>query len=493
MNAKDSYTHMLKYTGLFGGVQGLNIAITLVRNKFVALLLGPAGMGLVSLFNTIVNFFSQATNLGISFSAVRHISETFDSNTPERTEHIIKIVRGWSLLTAIAGMFVMAMLGPLLSSSVFAWGNHTVHFICLSPVIAMLAITGGETAILKGLRKLKPLAAIQLINMVVALIVSLPAYYLFGMSGIVPVIDILAFAMMACTMYFSCRLYPYTLRGAKGILGEGMEMVKLGVAFVLAGIFGSGSEMAIRSFLNVDGNLDVVGLYNAGYMLTITYAGMVFSAMENDYFPRLSAAASDRRSVCNTANRQIEISLLLVSPMLAALIVMLPILLPLLYSHHFSGIIQMGQIAVFSMYFKAITLPLEYINLAKGDSKSYLAIEMFYDVTIVILLVCGYRLFGLWGTGLALSVCHLLNLAVVTAYVKMRYGVELSKNAIKYMCLHLTLGAAAYASTFAVNPLTRWSVGLAAVAASTAVSLYIIIYQKTRLWHKIKSKISRHD
>ena len=59
---------------MFGGVQGLNIAITLVRNKCVALLLGPAGMGLASLFTTIVNFFNQATSLGISFSAVRHIS-----------------------------------------------------------------------------------------------------------------------------------------------------------------------------------------------------------------------------------------------------------------------------------------------------------------------------------------------------------------------------------------------------------------------------------
>ena len=66
----DSYSHVLKYTGIFGGVQGLNIAVSLVRNKLIAVLLGPNGMGLVSLFNTTVNFISQATNFGISFSAV---------------------------------------------------------------------------------------------------------------------------------------------------------------------------------------------------------------------------------------------------------------------------------------------------------------------------------------------------------------------------------------------------------------------------------------
>ena len=45
---QDSYRHVLKYTGVFGGVQGFNILMSLVRNKFVAMLLGPSGMGLAS-------------------------------------------------------------------------------------------------------------------------------------------------------------------------------------------------------------------------------------------------------------------------------------------------------------------------------------------------------------------------------------------------------------------------------------------------------------
>ena len=41
---KGAYGHVLKYTGVFGGVQGLNVLVSLVRNKFVALLLGPSGI-----------------------------------------------------------------------------------------------------------------------------------------------------------------------------------------------------------------------------------------------------------------------------------------------------------------------------------------------------------------------------------------------------------------------------------------------------------------
>ena len=292
--ATGSYSHVLKYTGIFGGVQGLNIVVSLVRNKLIAVILGPNGMGLASLFNTTVNFISQATNLGISFSAVKHVSELFDRGDEAAIANFVRVVRAWSLLTALFGMLVCIVAGPALSNYTFAWGDHTLHFVLLSPAVGLLAITGGETAILKGARQLRPLAVIQVYTVLAALVISVPVYYFFGQTGIVPVIVLMALVSMLITVRYSYRLYPLQLRGGRGVLGEGMEMVKLGVAFVVAGVMVSGAEVLIRSFLNVSsGDLDVVGLYNAGFMLTVTYAGMVFSAMETDYFPRLSAVNAD--------------------------------------------------------------------------------------------------------------------------------------------------------------------------------------------------------
>ena len=314
-----SYSHILKYTGIFGGVQGLNVLISLVRNKFIALLLGPGGMGLISLFNTAISFISQATHLGISFSAVRHISELYDKHDEAKTAHFVKIVRGWSLLTALLGVLVCLVAGPFLSQATFSWGDHSLHFILLAPAVGMIAITGGETAILKGQRKLGALAIVQIVSVVASLLISIPIYYVFWQSGIVPVIVLMAFVTMCATLFYSLRLYPLQLSGAKGILGEGMEMVRLGVAYTLAGIIGSAAEMVIRSYLNLVGDLDVLGLYNAGYMLTITYAGMVFSAMETDYFPRLSAVNHDIEATNMTVNRQMEVSLLILAPMLTGL------------------------------------------------------------------------------------------------------------------------------------------------------------------------------
>jgi O-antigen/teichoic acid export membrane protein len=492
----NAYRHVLKYTGIFGGVQGLNIVIGLVRNKIVASLLGPAGMGLSALFTSVVNFVSQATNLGIPFSAVRHVSELFDQGDEERIAHFVKVVRAWSLLTALLGMLVCMLAGPLLSSYTFSWGDHTLHFVLLAPAVGLMAITGGETAILKGARRLKSLAMIQLYSVFLALVIAVPVYFFFREAGIVPVIVMMAVVSMLLTVGYSYRLYPLRLKGGRGILGEGMEMVRLGVAFVLAGIIGSGAEMLIRSFLNVSGDLDMVGFYNAGFLLTVTYAGMVFSAMETDYFPRLSGVAGDRVKMSETVNRQIEVSTLLVSPMLAVLILLLPVLVPLLFRSDFSPMTPMAQVMVFSMYLRAVTLPISYMVLAKGDSLAFLILEGFYSLLMVGLVVVGYRHWGLIGTGIALDVSYVVDLAIVYLYTHWRYGYRTTLAVVQIVSIQLPLGLMVYILTLQPSRLLYWTLGSLLCFVSIVVSMYIL-HQKSSLWNalaaRFKARFKSHD
>jgi O-antigen/teichoic acid export membrane protein len=486
-----NYGHILKYTGVFGGVQGLNILMGLVRNKLVALLLGPEGMGLASLFNTTTNFISQTTNLGLSFSAVTRISAVFETHDEAQMTQAVKTVRAWSLLTALVGMLVCVLAGPLLSEYTFSWGNHTLHFILLAPAVGLMAITGGETAILKGARRLRSLAVIQVYAVIVSLLVSVPVYYFFGQTGIVPVIVLLALVMMLLTIRHSYRLYPLRLRGSKGVLGDGLNMVRLGVAFVVAGAMGSGAEMFVRSYLNVHGDLEAVGLYNAGYILIVTYASIVFSAMETDYFPRLSSLGDDVARLNQMVNRQIEVSLLIVSPMLAALIIGLPVLIPLLYSHDFLPVIAMAQVAVFSMYLKALSLPVGYITLAKGDSVAYMVLEGCYDVLFVALLVVGYQWWGLYGAGVALSISYLSDLALVGGWAAWRYHYRVSGPVMYYAAIQLLLGVAVYLVSLLDHPWLYWSLGSLLCLVSLLISLYIL-HQKTSLWTALIDKFKAH-
>lgn len=487
-NEKGAYGQVLKYTGIFGGVQGLNVIVSLVRNKLAAILLGPAGMGLVSLFNATVAFISQATGFGISMSAVRHISELTESGDEAQRAYYINVVRAWSLLAALLGVLVCVAIGPFLSSNTFAWGNHTLHFILLAPAVGMIAVTAGETAILKGTRQLKPLVVVQTFTILATLILTVPAYYFFGQAGIVPVIVLMALVTLLFTVNYSWRLYPLQLSGSKGILGDGMEMIRLGVAFTLAGIVGAGSEMLIRSWLNLQGDLDAVGLYNAGYMITVTYASMVFSAMEADYFPRLSAVNGDVPATNETVNKQTEVTLLIIAPMLVGMIVLLPVLTPLLLSEKFMPIVAMTQVAALAMFFKAITLPAAYITLARGYSLLYLSLETAYFIVFVLLMMYGYRHWGLLGTGIAITAANVFDFFMIHTVAYFRYGYKMSSAVMRYSAIHILIGLLAFFTTITVDGFVYWVFGIGLSLVSLLFSL-LILHQKTHLWAALMKRL----
>lgn len=475
----NSYRHILKYTGVFGGVQGLNVLISLVRNKCVALLLGPGGMGLLSLLNTAMQFMSQATNLGIATSAIRHVSELFDAGEEGPLLHYIKVVRAWCLVAAFLGVALCFVAAPLLDLMSFSWGDHTLHFFLLAPAVGMLAITGGETAILKATRRLRPLAIIQIWAMIASLFIAIPLYYFFGNPAIVPVITMMAFVTMFLTLIYSYRFYPLSLKGSWEALDEGKPMVKLGIAFILAGVVGSGSEMFIRSFLNVQGSLDDVGLYNAAYMMVVTYAGMVFSALDSDYFPRLSAVNQDILASNDIINRQLEMSLLMVAPMLVTFIIGLPILIPLLFSNEFVSIVPMTQLAATSMYMKVLTLPVAYLTLARGRSRSYLLLETAYFVFFVAAVWVCYEQWGLYGMGIALVAAHVFDLIMIHLYARFQFAYRVSSPVVRYSLVQTGLGFLALGITWIEKPLTYWVSGSLLFMLSAAFSL-ILIRRKAR-------------
>lgn len=486
----DSYSHILKYTGIFGGVQGLNILMGIVRNKLVALILGPEGIGLISLFNSSIKLLSDSTNLGIGMSAVREISDAYTNGDTRKTEYAVKLIRVWSLITAVVGALLCVALSPLLSRWTFSWGEHTLHFVLLSPVVALTAVTGGELAILKGTRQLKHLAVISIYGVMGAIVTSIPLYLAWHEAAIVPSLVIIAALQAAFTIAYSYRMFPPRLGGGRAIIGEGLGMVRLGVAFVIAGVLGSGAEFAIRSYLNNVAGLSVVGLYNAGFMITMTYAGMVFQAMETDYFPRLSSIDGVGPQLNTVVNRQIEVSLLLVAPLLVFFIFAAPVLLPLLYSHKFSPVMGMVKFTIIAMYFRAITLPIEYISLAKGRSRLYMCTEAVYDVVLVAAVMAGYTMAGLDGIGMGIAATGLVNLVFVLVLTHRCYCYRVSPGVMMYAAVLLPLGIVSLAVSQMCTGLAYWTLGTLLTAANIGVSASIL-HSKSNLWSEIHDGISR--
>lgn len=473
-NNNGSYSHILKYTSLFGGVQMLNILIGLIRNKLVAVLLGPLGMGIVALYTSTINFIVNTSNLGIHASAVKELSQAFETGDTGLLHHKIHVLRHWTCITSLLGMMAFACLLPLLSRWTFATYNYTIQFICLAPVVALTIIALGETAILKATRLLRQLAIVSVCGAVGVLAVSVPIYWIYGCDGIVASLVLMAVVQALTVTAYSLRRYPLSLAISKACVHEGRAFLGLGIAFVVSGIMGSGVEMAIRAYLSNAADIATVGLYNAVYAMVFTYAGIVFTAMDTDYFPRLSGISCNGNELNDAVNRQIGATMAIVSPLAVLFILCMPVLLPLLYSGKFATALPMLQVAALSMYCRGVYLPIEYVALSRGDSKTFIVVEVFSGVLLVSFVVLGFKMLGLKGMGIGITAAYFVEMFFAWAVCRMRYGYRMSGTIIKTTIPHMVCGLCMYAITNVGNTTWYCLLGLGVFIADAFLSVYSI-------------------
>lgn len=483
-----AYNHVLKYTGMFGGVQGITALLSVVRNKFVAVLLGSVGLALIDIYNHAMVLLGNATQFGISTTAVRTLSYLYEKGDKEELREYVKVIRSWSLLTGILGFLVCVCFAPLVSKFSFGNNQYTIQFILLAPMVAMLSVSGVEMAILKALRRLKELAYATMIGAVFTLLICVPSYLAWGLKGIIPALVLSSLAVLVVNFSFSLRLYKWRANPfSRKTLAKGMDMIKLGISFIFAGVVASAAEMFVRSFLVDHGSLIDEGLYCSGFTLTVSYARIVFVSMEVDFFPRLSAICNDVKQMNATISRQQEVCVLLMSPFLIFFALFLPYIIHLLFAASFLQVVSMALCATFYMFFKSITTPIGYTSLAKGDSIVYFTMETVYYVVFVGLIMLFYTKMGLIGCGIALSLSSLFDLVMISVVYHFRYHFSFSSRTIFISVIQGALLAVSICMATENNLWMKYGVGLPVMFLSMFGSAYFL-YKETSLVEEVKMK-----
>lgn len=436
-SSSHGFSSILRATGLMGAVQVFSILTSILRNKCTALLIGAAGIGLIDLFNQGIALLGNATNFGLSFTAVQRLSVLTERGDRAGQRRYVAHIRTWGVITAVFGALVCFVLSPALSyftvGHVHGWGLWAL----LSPAIAFSTLVGCEGAILKGTHQLRRLALLSGATALVTLCVSVVTYWLFSVDGVIPVLVLCLAAQWALFVFGTRRTFPYRINWhTRGFRRHGMYLLGIGAGYIVAGIVGSGAELAVRSFF-VSSSIEMAGLYAVGFALTVTYTRLVFVAIDADYFPRLSAVAHDARAASAIANRQIDTLVMLMAPLLILFGILLPIIIPLLYSNDFLAVRLMVIAALPGMLFKAVYTPIAYLSLARAESKMYLLMESLYYLVFCLLIPSFYELFkwlaphilplpaeviGLFGVGFALTLTHIFDTCTFSWYYRRRYG-----------------------------------------------------------------------
>jgi antigen flippase len=401
------YRDILRSSSILGGAQGLNYLVALVRVKIIAVLLGPAGVGLVSLYMSAIGLVGTVSGLGIGSSGVREVALAFSQENPTAAARTVRILRRACWATGLLGWALAAAFAPLLSKWVSGSTEHAAAIAVLGITLFLGAINGGQTALLQGVRRIGDIARANVAAMLLNTGVAIGLYAWLGQRGIVPVLAATAAVSLAVSWWFARRVHvePVALSWPDTFAGT-HRLAGLGTAIMWSGLLTTGLDMATRSLVTRELGMDAAGLYQAAWAISGLFASFILSAMGTDFYPRLTGVIHDHETAASTVNEQTEIGMLLALPGLLGTLAFAPWMMEAFYTKQFLPGAALLPWFVLGIFGRVVSWPLGYIQLAKGASRWYLATETVFLGLQLGLLLWTVPRFGLVGVAYTFAITY---------------------------------------------------------------------------------------
>lgn len=470
-----SYLNIVKSTFLFGFVQVFRAVSGVVKNKLLAVLVGPEGTGLVSVFTTASDMIKIGAGLGVSQSTVRDISDAYSKGDVNHVTKILSVSQRLFKMTGLLGCLFTLLFSSNLSRWMLKSEDYTLHFSILSIYVFFSIITEGQYSVLTGMRKLKDLAKANLFGISVGLVTSIPLYYFYGISGIIPSFLLSSIAVFGVSWYY---VRKYQFNSCKitwdDFFLSASPMLKMGISLMLVSFLHTIVAFIITSYIGSHGGLNVVGYYGAGTIITNAYFGIIITALSTDYFPRISSVISDNQKLKDELNKQSSVSLVMVFPLILIFIFFMPLFVEIIYSDEYFHSLDYLKYAIYGTLITICSNQVDMILVAKYEIKLFMIISVVFRVLQLVLSILLFRNYSLEGLGFAVMVMGILHLITMTVSVKKLYNISFDNFFIKlfFVVLMFTIFASII-STFS-NVYMKYCIGTILILFSLFFSLYIM-------------------
>ena len=423
--SRGEYRGVFKATAILGSVQLFNILIAVVRNKCISILLGPVGMGIMGLLTSATGTIAGFTNLGITYSAIKNIASAYEKGDYTTLGKVLYVLQRCIWITGLLGAIICLLLCRQLSQWTFGNTDFTISFAFLSISLLLTQLTNGNLLILKGCRNINYYAKANVWGNFLSLFITVPLYFWLGIDAIVPALILFSISTFLCAYFYRSRLRLVQIRTERGEFKEiSKDILIAGIAFSAAEFFPLIASFYIRTFISNNGGLTDVGLFSAGFAILNGYVGMIFTAMSTDYIPRLSAVSDDDHQLELVINQQIEMSILLLFPLIVLFVIFGKLVTLILYSSQFYPMIEMIYWGGLGMLFKVPNWCFGCFLIPKRESKAYFCFSILSALFYLGMNMLLYRMWGVKGLGISFLLSHIFDASVSYWYINRKYQIN---------------------------------------------------------------------
>lgn len=415
-----SYRTILRSSSIVGAAQVVNTLVSVFKLKVVAVLIGPAGVGLVGLYMNLVQTASTVAALGFGNVGTRQIAMAQTDGG--------EIAVGRTRRALFWGTFLLAGLGSAAFWALSDWIARLVlddpsrksDVALLSIAVGMSVISGSQAALLTGLRRVGDLARVNVLSSVLSGAFGIAALWIWGDRGLLALVLLAPVATCIVGRLYVSRLGPPAGHPARlrDLAQEWRDMARIGSTFMLSGLVTVLGLLLARTLIQRELGANALGQFQGAWVIGMTYLGFVLTAMGTDYYPLLAGVIKDRAAAARLVNEQTEVALFLCAPVLVCLLGFAPYVIQLLYSAEFAPAVEILRWQLLGDLLKLMSWPLGFVLLASGAGKTFVMTESLATGVFLVVIWIGLPILGVAATGVAFLILYAVYLPLVWWFAK---------------------------------------------------------------------------
>lgn len=443
MTEKTSHRQILRSSSIIGGASIINILIGLLRIKIVAVLLGPVGIGLIGLYGSIMSTVASVAGLGFGNAGTRQIAEAAGDNDAAAIAAVRRALFWGTGILAVLGGGVVWLARSFVAETVLGDASRAGDVGWLALGVSLTVASASQGALLNGLRRIGDLALISVIGALLSSVLGITVIVLWGVDGVIAYVVGGTLVGFFLSHYFVSKIERIKSPPTPFLVlsKQWGALAKLGFAFMVSGLLVTLGQFWVRILIQKELGTDALGQFQAAWGISMTYIGFVLAAMGADFYPRLTASIHDHTKANRLVNEQMEVALLIASPIFLIIISLAPWVVQLLYASSFGEAVSILRWQILGDILKIASWPIAFIILAAGDSRSFIITESIAISVFVAVVWLGLPVFGLNSTGMAVLAMYAVYLPIVWVLGKRRTGFSFSRANLLFV---LTLFVAAF-------------------------------------------------
>jgi O-antigen/teichoic acid export membrane protein len=478
---------LLKASLKSGSGTAISMALTVVSSKIMAVITGPAGVGLYSMLQQILQTTANAGSVG---GGVTSLTQGVACKKDEARNEYIRAVFWIFAAASLVTVAALLIFAPWVASVSLGDSNEAsvglVRWVALPLVlyVALYYLNG----ILNGFREIGRLAMVSVAGGAANAIVSYPVSILVNTGYPIAFVGMLTAQLSAqitvglVKCYRKGYLRPIWSQGLRPRIekASASSFFNMAGTLLITGIFSSIVLLAIRSLIVQNEGLANAGIFNVAWLICMMYPTLALNSIGTYFFPTLSQLF-DKQKRIDLMRNVFRLTTLIITPLLVLMIVLKPLVIDLLYSNQFYASLDILRWTLIGVYLMTACWIISMPVLAYPDMRVYFWTQNLWWGGLFLFSFLGVAIIGSMEViGIGFIILYVLLLPYYVHYSRSRHGITISKKLTTTWFFGLALVVAASATSWTEDKV-NWPFTFIWLAA-TALFMWFSLKRNERDW-----------